>query len=106
MSDIDIRSTQEVVDDHLAKRDRIMYRRRKLEKQQIEYMQTETYRSMLNPIAVCRGVMRETLNKDEGFRQAYIANIAMTIYDNSPGITNLNHCNRLAELILEKVFGE
>ena len=115
-NDIDVRSETEIERDLLTKRKARIHGRKQLEEQQIAYMQTEGYATMLNPIVVCRGVMRETLDDDEGFRQGYIANIAMLLYDNleisgiehglnqRPVRVSLAKCNDLAEQIHQKIF--
>ncbi len=102
-NNIDIRGDAEVAYDQLAERNLRIARRKQLEEQLIQHMLSDEL-TTVNPIAVARGIMRETLDDDGGFRQGYIANIAMTIYDHSPGMTSISHCNHLAELILQKVF--
>jgi hypothetical protein len=101
--DIDVRGVQEQLYADLTDRKNAAYRKKFWEDQQIAYMQTETYANIVNPIVVCRGVMRETLDAVPEFRQSYIANIAMVIYDKL-GECCVDECNDIAELILQKVF--
>ncbi len=104
--DIDIRSESE----RETERTQLADHRRDLEDQIIQHMLSDEL-TTVNPIVIARGIMRETLNDDGGFRQGYVANIAMTIYDHSPGIVSdyhpsIKHCNHLAELILQKIFND
>lgn len=57
-------------------------------------------------ICNARKTLKTHLEKDSGFKQGYISNIAMTIYDNrqKDGRLNLETCNLVAELILKKLF--
>ncbi len=103
--DIDIRSEVELAQEKFMKRKNTAYSRKFWEERQIEYMQTDAYSDIVNPITVCRGVMRETLAKDEGLRQAYLSNIAMVVYDNL-GECCVDECNDIAKQILQKVFGD
>ena len=100
--DIDIRNESELALERKAKR---VDTRKDLEDQIVQHMLSDEF-STANPIVIARSIMRETLADDGGFRQGYIANIAMTIYDHSPGITSVDHCNYLAELVLQKVFND
>ena len=101
--DIDIRSEVELAQEKFMKRKTAAYRSKFWEDSQITYMLSDVYPSMINPIRVCRGVMRETLAKDEGLRQAYLSNIAMVVYDNL-GECCVDECNDIAKQILQKVF--
>ena len=56
-----------------------------------------------NKIAKARKVMHNALEKDEGFRQGYIANIAMLLYDKY-GLIDAKLRNKAAEDILKLIF--
>ncbi len=57
----------------------------------------------MNEIAKARKVMRDAFEKDDGFKEAYIANIAMLLHDRH-GITNYEKSNAAAEDILKLIF--
>lgn len=57
----------------------------------------------MNKIAKARKVMRDEFEKDEGFKEAYVANIAMLLHDRY-GIRNYEKRNAAAEDILKLVF--
>jgi len=55
-------------------------------------------------IREARRVMRSALAGDAGFRQGYIANVAMLLHDHY-GITDYEKRNKAAEEILDLIFG-
>jgi hypothetical protein len=57
----------------------------------------------MNKIAKARKVMRDAFEKDEDFKESYIANIAMLLHDRH-GIRNYEKRNAAAKEILELVF--
>ncbi len=57
----------------------------------------------MNEIAKARETMRERFEKDKGFKQGYIANIAMLLHDRY-GITDYEIRNRAAEDLLKLIF--
>ena len=80
---------------------------------------------MSEKIRLARQTMREAFEEDEGFRIAYVANIAMRIHDSvhaddvdftlpdgtklgrAPlNLNNVKDCNILAEDLLKLIFGE
>ena len=56
-----------------------------------------------NKIAKARKVMHNALTKDESFKQGYIANIAMLLYDKY-GLVDQETRNKDAEDILKLIF--
>jgi hypothetical protein len=79
---------------------------------------------MSEVIKACRQIMREAFERDPDFKRAYIANIAMLIYDDQgrneeenisrravgldphypTGVTTIGGCNDMAERILDLIF--
>lgn len=63
----------------------------------------------VNPIVEARAVLREHLEKDEGFKQGYLANVAMLIHDElfsrgyKPKLRPVDR-NAIAEGILRLLF--
>lgn len=62
-------------------------------------------------IKEARKVIRDAFNKDDGFKETYIANIAMNIYDRLPektthigGKTKHEFVNDCAKRILTTIF--
>jgi hypothetical protein len=57
----------------------------------------------MNKIAEARRTMRDALEKDDGFKIGYIANIAMLLHDKY-GIIQHQERNEAAEDILKLIF--
>ena len=57
----------------------------------------------MNEIKKARETMRKAFDEDPEFKETYIANIAMLLYDNY-WVTNYDERNRAAKDILELIF--
>jgi len=57
----------------------------------------------MNEIAKARETMRERFEQDKGFKQGYMANIAMLLHDRY-GITDYDTRNKAAEDLLKLIF--
>ena len=53
-----------------------------------------------------RKVMRKEFAKDEGFRETYVANIAMCIYDNQHTKISQITCTEIAEQLINLMFAK
>ena len=60
---------------------------------------------MSEKIQKARKTMRDAFKKDEGFRQGYVANIAMLLHDRH-GIIAYDKRNKAADEILELIFSK
>lgn len=65
---------------------------------------------MSEKIVDARRVMREAFAADAGFKLGYTANIACILMDNIPGLKRgqkaIDLRNKVAELILDRIFSE
>jgi len=68
---------------------------------------------MSEEIKNARDVIRDAFRKDHEFKEAYVANISMTIYDTFPeeiirvgDHAKIDFCNTCAWRILNKIFME